>query len=115
MSSGKFTHELWVDAAHFVAAKIVLAGPEFSNGDRQQALTVLAQTTDKLIDAGYDPERGRWLPPKNTETEYVDGPSYGIPQIGSEYGVPITADDYRKAIMQLYSSLLMSDPRELFS
>jgi len=115
VSNEQAPHELVVAATHFVAAKLVLSAPEFSDGDRRKAAKVLVQTTEQLSTYGYDPDRGHWLPSRNTPSEAVDGPRYGIPQSEGEYGLPVTGDSYRKAIMQLYSSLLCSNPHDLIS
>jgi hypothetical protein len=110
MSDQYLPHHLWVGAMHYVAAKLVLSAPEFSQADRDKASIVVEYTGGKLSSAGFAPGEGSWLPPENLAVENVGGPVYGIPMADGDHVVPVPSDSYRKAIQVAYSCLLISDP-----
>lgn len=110
MSDQYLPHHLWVGAMHYVAAKLVLSAPEFSQADKDKASIVVEYTDDKLSSAGFAPNEGAWLPPEELAVENVSGPVYAIPMADGDPVVRVTSDSYRKAIQIAYSCPLISDP-----
>lgn len=101
---------IWVRAMHYVAARLVLAAPEYSQADRDKASIVATFTSEKLSLEGYAPEAGCWLLPESLAAWTGGGPVFGIPMADGEQVVHVPGDSYRKAIQLAYSCPLMSDP-----
>ncbi|UXZ98975.1 hypothetical protein K3169_14420 [Pseudomonas phytophila] len=110
MSDQYLPHHLWVGAIHYVAAKIVLSAPEFSEADRDKASIVVEYTGSKLSSAGFAPNAESWLSPQSLEVENVGGPVYRIPMADGDQVIHVPSESYRKAIQVAYSCPLISDP-----
>lgn len=91
--------ELRNAAAHYVAAKIVLADYEFDAADKAKAAEVASHTAVSLQILGYAPEHLG-----SAGTDFTGDKLYEIPSLSGIASFIVDGDLYRLAIMTLYKS-----------